>query len=82
MISGKFLFGLLTGAAAGVAIGVLFAPEKGVDTRKKLIKKGGDLAVDLKNRLAEWYETGMQQYESVKEHNDATQSSMDDTKTS
>ena len=32
----KIMLALLAGAAAGVAIGVLIAPEKGSETRKKV----------------------------------------------
>ena len=34
---------LLIGFAAGVAVGMLLAPEKGEDIRKKLSKTGSDL---------------------------------------
>ncbi len=45
MSKGKFLIGLLAGAAAGALLGVLFAPDKGTETRKKMSTKGQD-AVD------------------------------------
>ena len=35
MSSSKILTGVLIGAAAGTILGILFAPEKGLDTRKK-----------------------------------------------
>ena len=38
--NGKVLSALLLGAAAGAVLGLLLAPEKGSDTRKK-IKTGG-----------------------------------------
>ena len=34
--NGKIFVALLAGAAAGAAAGLLFAPEKGKDTRKKI----------------------------------------------
>ena len=47
MNSGKLLSGILIGAAAGAILGVLFAPEKGTETRGKISKKGADLIVYL-----------------------------------
>ena len=37
--SGSVLLALLTGAAIGAGVGILYAPEKGEKTRKKLRKK-------------------------------------------
>ena len=38
----KVLLGILGAAAAGVVIGMLIAPEKGKDMRKKIKKTAGD----------------------------------------
>ena len=35
-VDSKLLLGLVVGAAVGAALGVLFAPEKGEDTRSKI----------------------------------------------
>ncbi|MGY6559173.1 MAG: YtxH domain-containing protein [Nitritalea sp.] len=40
MSSTKFLLGVLLGAAVGVQAGILLAPDKGKNTRKKLTKQG------------------------------------------
>lgn len=42
---------LLLGAAVGAAIGVLMAPAKGSDTRKKVFKGAEDLVDDLKEKI-------------------------------
>ena len=38
MSNGKFLAGVITGLGAGTLLGILFAPDKGSKTRKKIIK--------------------------------------------
>jgi gas vesicle protein len=43
----KVLLGILGAAAAGVVIGLLIAPEKGSDTRKKIKNTAGDWADNL-----------------------------------
>lgn len=48
MKSGKIILGALAGLAVGATLGILFAPDKGRKTRKKII--GG--AKDLKDKMA------------------------------
>ena len=47
----KLLATLLTGFAAGFIAGVLIAPEKGSDTRKKIVEKAGNWADALLSKL-------------------------------
>ena len=42
MSSKQVLLGVLAGAVVGATLGILFAPDKGSDTRKKISKKSSD----------------------------------------
>lgn len=53
----KVLLGALAGVAVGVVIGVLFAPEKGSVTRKKVTKKSEDYADILKTKFDEFVDS-------------------------
>jgi gas vesicle protein len=54
MSKGKVLLGLLTGVAVGAALGILFAPDKGWNTRKRISKKAEDLTNDLREKFDEF----------------------------
>ncbi len=49
----KVLVGLLVGLAAGTALGLLFAPEKGVETRDRLSQSLKDLGDSIKDKAAD-----------------------------
>lgn len=51
MINGKVFWGIVTAAAAGAVIGMLFAPEEGTQTRKKIKKRTNSLASELIDAL-------------------------------
>lgn len=52
MEAGKFLLGALAGVAIGAVAGVLMAPDKGSETRRKLAQKGTDMAGGLKDKYS------------------------------
>lgn len=51
MKTNKTLIGILGGIAVGATLGILFAPDKGSNTRKKIVKKSADATDDLKEHL-------------------------------
>jgi gas vesicle protein len=51
MNSGKIIAGALAGLVAGALIGVLFAPDKGIDSRHKIVRKGEDYLDSLKSKF-------------------------------
>lgn len=49
----KVLIGLLAGLAAGAALGLMFAPEKGTDTRDRLAQSLKDLSDSIRDKAAD-----------------------------
>jgi gas vesicle protein len=54
---------LLTGFLAGVVAGILFAPDKGSETRKKISQKGKD----LKDRFNDFVDSISEEFHSMKD---------------
>lgn len=67
MSTGKVLLGVLAGIAAGATLGILFAPDKGSNTRRKITKKGEGYAEELKDKFNDLFTTLSEKYEEVKE---------------
>lgn len=63
----KVLLGILGAAAAGVVIGILIAPEKGKDIRKKIRKTAGDWADNLGHLWQRGKMEAEEQMEEMKE---------------
>jgi gas vesicle protein len=66
MNTGKVVLGLLAGLATGAVLGILLAPDKGCDTRKKITGKGKDYSDSLKNKFDEFKESIVEKFEKVK----------------
>ena len=52
MKNNNLLLGVLGGVAVGAALGILFAPAKGSEKKKKIADKGSDLKDNFKDSLS------------------------------
>jgi gas vesicle protein len=71
--SGKVLLGVLAGVATGAVLGILFAPDKGSETRKKIAQKGEDYVDGLKGKFDELVSNISGKYNHAKEELDGIQ---------
>ena len=65
MSAGKIVAAVLAGVAVGAALGILFAPEKGSETRRRIAKKGKDYADELGEKANEFIDGITEKYENV-----------------
>lgn len=63
----KMIGALLIGSAIGGALGILFAPDKGSETRKKILAKGNDLTDGMKDKFDNFIKDVKEKFEKVKE---------------
>ena len=63
----KIITGVMIGAAAGAVLGILFAPDRGVETRKRISEKSGDLADALKNKFNDFVDSVTEKFQDAKE---------------
>jgi len=67
MSTGKVLLGVLAGLSAGAVLGILFAPDKGTETRRKISKKSSDFRNGIKDKFNEFVDNVSDKFESAKE---------------
>lgn len=65
MKTSNLLLGIAGGLAAGAVLGVLFAPDKGSNTRKKIAKKSTDLKETAKESFDKFLNSVEEQYDKL-----------------
>lgn len=78
MINGKVFWGIVTAAAAGAVIGMLFAPDEGTQTRKKIKRKTNSLASELIEALEKSKDKVVKSAEDLKEKGQKYKSDLHD----
>lgn len=63
----KVIISVLAGIATGALLGILFAPDKGSETRKKIAKKSSDTVNDLKDKFGNLIDDIADKFEHEKE---------------
>jgi gas vesicle protein len=66
MKSGKVFLGILIGTTAGALMGMLFAPQRGADARKKIAKTGKEYADTIKKKFDKSLDDITKQFKNVK----------------
>ena len=65
-MSKSSVLAIAAGAAVGAALGILFAPEKGSDTRRRISDKTSDLASSVKTSFSDFIDELRNSYASAK----------------
>ena len=68
MSSSKVVLGFLAGAAVGSILGILYAPDKGTETRKKITDSSTDLTGSLKEKFNDFVDNIKDTYQGVKDN--------------
>jgi gas vesicle protein len=66
MSTSKTLFGFIAGAAVGAALGILFAPDKGTETRRKISEQSNDLADNIKGKFTDLVDGVKEKFSTIK----------------
>ena len=67
MDAGKVVIGIVAGLATGALLGVLFAPDKGYKTRKRIGRETLKITDDISDKFKEFVDSITDKFEKVKE---------------
>jgi gas vesicle protein len=70
MNTGKTVLGILAGIGLGALIGIVFAPQKGSKTRRKMVKKGERYLEDMKNQFDDFLSDAAERIDKIGEVKD------------
>jgi len=66
--TGKLIGAILLGTAIGVVLGTIFAPDKGSETRKKILAKGDDLTDAIKDKISDLFDEAKKETGTMKDN--------------
>lgn len=72
MKSTNIAIGILSGLAVGAILGVLFAPDKGTRTRRRIADKGSELKDSFESNMSNLADTIQNKYDEVASKFDKT----------
>lgn len=65
MKSGNVVLGIVSGLAVGAILGILFAPDKGSNTRKKIARKSNEFKDSVKESFNDFLTSVEDQYHNL-----------------
>jgi gas vesicle protein len=65
MESNKVVLGVLAGVAVGALAGILFAPTKGVKTRKRIVSQARSYTDELQSKIEDLVDDVSEQYDTL-----------------